>query len=295
MQTTSMPGRTLAIALGCIASGLALYVLLRDDVAALRWSDAFVLSPGLLALTIGAGHMVSEAWRHRRPLAVLGFSLVFCIGTLMTVFVSITKQAGQTDTKIAETTASNFNRSVVEADLRDAETRYKQALDAADSHRSNGGCGRQCLDWSKRALEVEARIDKLKDDLKRTPASKPVAAGVEWFAQIVHALTGADAKAIRDKFMAFRLDALGLTFMFEVTAITAFGYRGPRVPRAPRPARALAPLPPPGDKRNPNIVSFVDEFERQHGRPPRIREVQQRFKVSKTSAHRYSRRRHGVA
>lgn len=286
--------RGLALALGVAASIGGAYILLKEDVVAGRWSDSFVLVPLMLGIAVVAGHLASKALRDRSFFAAIGFALAFTLGTALTVYQSVSKQAATTDAKALETVASNKNRGMVEAMLLDAQNRYKQALDQADKARSTGGCGRVCLDWSTRALEVDARVRELQAELRSMDPAKPVAAGPERVAQVIHVLTGIDSRRV--KALLVLVEPFAFSLLFELTAISAFGYGfgGHRRPvRAANENVETQPThvepEPPGDKRDPAIVSWVEEFTRRNGRAPRIPEVQSVFDVPKTTAYRYAR------
>lgn len=299
MRGLTTPARASAIALGCAASAGCAYLLLKDDVLAGRWSDSFVMVPLILGIAVVAGHLAAKALRDRSILSACGFAIAFAVASLMTVYSSVSKQATSTDAKTLEAVASNRDRSVVEAALLDAQIRYKQALDQADAARSSGGCGRVCTDWSKRALEVDARVRELKAELKSMDPQKPVAAGAEKMARVIYRLFGLDPVKVKD--FILDVEQLAYTLLFEITAISSFGYglSGNRAPRVAAKAR-MQPTPdlpePPGDRRDPAIVSWVEEYTRRHGRAPQIPEVQKAFEgLSRTSAYRYAKSKHGVA
>lgn len=289
--------RGLALALGSAASIGAAYILLKDDVVAGRWSDSFVLVPLMLGIAVVAGHLAARAFRDRSILAASGFALAFFLGTALTVYQSVSKQAATTDAKTLETVASNKDRGLVETKLRIAQTRYERALDNADKARSTGGCGRVCLDWSNSAIEVEAHIRQLQAELKGMNPEKPVAAGPERVAQVIHVLSGLDAHKV--KALLVLIEPFAFSLLFELTAISAFGYGfgGSRRPvQAVNDNAETQPIDdqpePPGDRRNQDIVSWVEAFERRHGRAPRIPEVMQTFDVGKTTAFRYAQKLH---
>lgn len=283
----STTARGLALALGVIASGGALYILLKEDVVAGRWSDSFVLVPIMIIIALAAGHLAAEALRSRKFLAAIGFAIAFVMGTALTVYMSVGKQAETSDSHILATEASNKDRSVIEAQLADAELRYTQALNTADSHRSNGGCGRQCLDWSKRALEVDARIRELKAELKSMDPQKPVAADADRVAKVIHMLTGADEK--RTKAVLVLVKPFAFSLLFELTAIVALGFAFGHSSPAPAERRSAKTQPtpqpePPGDRAD--VIDFIREHRRRNGRDPRIADVQREFGLPRTTAWR---------
>src|SRR5262245_7603209 len=111
----SSTARGAALALGCAASGGAISILLHDDWASGRWSDGFVLVPWRPGSAGTAGHPAAMALRDRSILSATGFALAFSLGTVLTVYTSVSKQATTTDAKTLATVASNKHRGVVEA------------------------------------------------------------------------------------------------------------------------------------------------------------------------------------
>lgn len=301
MSGSNTTAKGLALALGCAASVGTAYTLLRDDVAAGRWSDSYVLVPILLCIACGAGHLAAQALKDRSILSALGFAIAFTMATILTVWTSVSKQAATTEARTLETVASNKDRGAVEAALRDAELRYRQALDQADKARSSGGCGRVCSDWQKRSDEVIARIRELKAELKSMDPQKPVAAGAERVAQVIHMLSGFEVGKV--KALLELVEPFAYSLVFELAVIVCFGYgfsgprRSVRTPgKEAKTQPTPSPEPPGGDKRDPHVVSWCEEYARRHGRRPSIPEVQAAFSgMSKTSAWRYSRSRHRVA
>lgn len=299
MSVSSTPRRA-ALALGIASSCGAGFILLKEDAVAGQWSDSFVLVPLLLGIAIVAGHLAALTLRNRSILAALGFALAFILGTALTVYQSVSKQAATTDAKTLEMVASNQDRSLVEAQLRIAMSRYEQALEQATKARSSGGCGRVCSDWSQRSVEVDARVRELQAQLKSMNPERPVAAGPERMAKVIHVLTGHDTAQVKAWIVI--IEPFAFSLLFELTAIVAFGYGfgGTRPVRMASQKVETQPTTedpaPPGDRRDPTIVSWVEEFTRRNGRPPQIPEVQQAFAgLPKTSAWRYCRSRHRAA
>ena len=296
MRVHSTTARGAATALGCAASFGAAYILLKEDVMAGHWSDSFVLVPLMLLIAVVAGHLAAKALRDRSILSASGFALAFLLGTVLTVYTSVSKQAMKIDAKVLETVASNKDRGTVEAALKIAQTRYQQALDQADKARSSGGCGRVCIDWSQRAVEVDSHIAKLKAELQSMDPVKPVAAGPERVAVVIHMLAGLETAKV--KALLLLVEPFAFALLFELTAISSFGYGFGGFRQAQIVVRTAKtptqPELPGGDRRDSRIVSWCDAYAQRHGRRPSIPEVQQAFDVGKTSAWRYSRSRHGL-
>ena len=296
----SSTARGLALVLGVIASGGALFILLKDDVVAGRWSDAFVLVPIMIVIALAAGHLATEALRSRKYLAAIGFALAFVLGTALTVYQSVGKQADTSDSQTLVTEASNQERKTVEDDLARARLRYTQALDQADRETGSGDCRQKCQDWKLRAREVDSQIRELEAKLKGMNPQKPVAADADRVAKVIHMLTGADER--RTKALLVLVKPFAFSLLFELTAIAAFGFAFGHQSPAPA-ARASvktqpmeSPEPPGGSRRDPLVEQWVADFERRHGRAPQLTEVRARFpKLGRTTCYRYAKRKHGTA
>lgn len=288
------------MALGCVASGGALYILLKEDVLSGRWSDSFVLVPTMILIALAAGHLAVTALQSRKLLAAIGFSLAFFLGAALTVYTSVGKQADTSDSQTLVTEASNQARRTVEADLSRARLRYQQASDQADRETGAGGCRTKCEDWKLRAREVDAQIRLLEAQLLTMQPQKPVAADAERVAEVIHVVTGADAQQV--KALLVLLKPFAFSVLFELTAIAAFGFAfGHHAPAQNAPQRAKtqpssAPPEPPGSRRDPIVERWVEDFERRNARSPQLTEVQARFpRLGRTTCYRYAKRRHGAA
>lgn len=302
MRANSTPARALAIALGVIASGGALYILLKDDVMAGRWSDAFVLVPIMIVIALAAGHLAVEAFRSRKLLAALGFTIAFVMGSALTVYTSVGKQAESSDSQILSAEDSTKRRASIETEIADVQRSInwarpdmlKACMGAPEPLPPNAWP--ECRRRRASVQAFEQRLPELKKDLESLGSRKPVAADADRVAKVIHMLFGLDEKHVKAVLIVIKPFAFSL--LFELTAIAAFGFAfGHRAPaRAGRTAETQpSPETPPGSRKDPNIVSWVQEFERRHGRPPQIPEVQRAFNVGRTTAYRYARKRHGAA
>ena len=85
-------GRTLAISVGVAATGGALAILLADPIMTGNWRLDHVLLPVIVAITIASGHLCGCACAGWRILPAMGFSLIFLVGTVLTVYSSVGAQ-----------------------------------------------------------------------------------------------------------------------------------------------------------------------------------------------------------
>lgn len=296
MKQSSATGRRLAIATGGVASCGALYFLLKDDVMAGRWSDAYVLMPIMVFIAVAAGHLFSAAIRSRKLLSAAGFAVAFTLSSLLTIYTSVGKQAGSSDAAALAAVASNELRQAKEADLARARIRYTDAQTMADRERSDRRCGGKCQDWERRSREVAAYISAAEAELAKMAPPKPVSATATRAAQLVSTLTGVDQSHARELIVMF--EPVAYSIALEITSIFALGYGFGRRPAPPTSAGFDSPArePPPRQrnraprKRNTEpdeVVDWVREFRARKGRDPQIPELQRQFPgTPKTTAWR---------
>lgn len=243
----------LAIAIGIAASGCALAILLQDALRSGVWTLEHGLIPGMVAIAVGAGHLVGSALKTRKYLSALGFAISFTLATLLTVYTSVSKQADISETAMAAATVSNELRQAKEADLSIAKKRHEEANRMADREMTGEKCGRRCTDWRLRATEVAANIRLLEGDLKSMDPPKPVAVGADKMAHIVSMFTALEVSRV--KAMLLLLEPFTKALLFELTAIVAFGYgfgSRPSVARVgPAPATVPSPIPEPAQPSGP--------------------------------------------
>ena len=289
-MTTPSTGRWLAQATGAAASVGALYILLKDDVLAGKWSDAYILVPIMVGIAIAAGHLAWAALASRKYLSALGFALAFGLGSLLTVYTSVGKQAAHSDAVTLAATASNDLRRSKEEELSRARQRLSDAQQSADRERGTA-CGRKCLDWEMRAREVASHIQTLESEL-RAMAPVPVAPTATRFSRLVAALTGADPEKVKAMIVLF--EPFGFALLFEATAIVALGYGfGQPRRRAPAPSPQRAPRPRITSSRadRDDVIDWVRAYRARNGRDPQIPELQAAFPLPRTTAWRYAKSR----
>ena len=280
----------LAIATGLAASGGALFILLEDAVRSGVWTREHYLMPVMVGIVVATGHLVTTALRNRSFLTALGFAVAFTMGTGLTLYASAGKQAETTGLAIAKAETSRKARQAKEDDL----ARSKARLDVAEAMISKEMTGQKCLvrcqDWKVRADEVRARIAQLETDQKGLEPGKPVAASAGQVAKVI-AMLGIGTEA-GVKALLLTIEPFAFALLFEITAITAFGFAFGQT-RAVMMAVPANGNQPSGDgafggaNTDHTVVDWVREFRRVHGRRPRIPELQARFPgTPKTTAWR---------
>ena len=290
MTTHYQHGRTLAITCGLAATGGALAILLADPVTTGNWRLDHVLLPVVVSITIAAGHLCGSALRGWRILPGLGFALVFCIGTLLTVYSSVGAQkSGAGARQVAEVAYHNGAISEKRAEIEHARVRARQAQAMADKEMTGERCGPRCKDWRLREQEVQARIAKLEGELQGMGAPQVAPSKARPFAEALGVL-GFDAAKVEK--VAATFEPFAFSLLFELTAIIAFGYGFAAKRRQPEPDGVkwepvdLTPQPEEQD----NVLNFCKAFKAANGRAPTIPEVQSKFPdCPKTTAWRRAR------
>jgi hypothetical protein len=282
---------------GTVATGAALYLLLKEDVVAGKWSDSFILIPSTVLLAILSGHLFVGALKEWRTwLSAAAFGIAFLIATILTVGLSVSKQASTTQTTLLASEASKTARADKEAELARARLRYEQAQAQADKERGLGHCGPRCQDWDLRAREVGSHISKLEAELNTAAPKADPLVGEAQLAEIITLLTGYSVDRVKATILLFK--PLLFSLLNEWVSIWAFGYgfghrRRPQVQAVANDTGPVLSLPPPpkrGRKPDAAVIDWCKEFRRRNGRSPSIPEVQTEFAtISKSSAWRYSR------
>ena len=176
---------------GCVTGSLM--ILLGDQLwQPATWQDHHWLTILMVGGTIAVGKLTHKAWPSRK-LSSFGFAVMFFVGTLLTVYNSVGRQAETTDAK--QLTAEQTNSAIASksADLSDARNRLIRASDKVELY-TNGGvdpdtgktikakCGEVCNDWKERRSDAIASVEKIEAQLAALGPKKPVNAKAEKFA-----------------------------------------------------------------------------------------------------------------
>lgn len=215
---------------GCVTGSLM--ILLGEQLwQPTTWQDHHWLTILMVGGTIAVGKLTHKAWPSRK-LSSFGFAVMFLVGTLLTVYNSVGRQAETTDAK--QLTAEQTNTAIASksADLSDARNRLIRASDKVELY-TNGGvdpdtgkavkakCGEVCNDWKERRSDAIASVEKIEAQLAALGPKKPVNAKAEKFAEIA-ALFGFDKAKATAAFAL--LEPFLFTLFFEFGSIIALGF-----------------------------------------------------------------------
>jgi hypothetical protein len=102
---------------GVLATGAALYILMNDSITSGAWTLDALLAPVTVGLTIMSGHLLGTAIGGRRWLSSTGFAVLFGVGTVLTVYGSVGRQAEAHSTTGLAAESIRLQRASVMASL----------------------------------------------------------------------------------------------------------------------------------------------------------------------------------
>lgn len=293
----------LAIATGLAASAGALAILLHDPITSGQWRLDHVLVPVVVVITIAVGHLAGTAARSRKFGAALGFMAVFVMGTVLTVYSSVGSQKASGADKAAAAEAHNAAMAAQQAAIVGKRRERDLAADMLKTAQTRlltecgTGKGSKCAGvqatvsvYDGAVKGHDATVRELEAELARmggTRVARPKAAAFGEAAAIF------GFNPARVEAAAAVLEPFAYSLLLELAAIVAFGFgfahRDRPVPvPVPVPANFNHPVPPvPPRRRDDDVIDWVREFRRVHGRDPQIPEVQREFRgTARTTAWR---------
>jgi hypothetical protein len=288
-MNTTIEGRGLAIVAGALFALGTLGILLEDVILhAAPFTLKHAITVIVVAGTIMVGHQVHKAWHSNLKGSALGFGVLFLVGTLLTVYSSVGRQAEHTMVASAEVEAADRARTRATKGLTEAETML------ADSQRElarecKSGKGRKCEGiaatvavYTAAAKGYAAELEKLGPAKVATPEAKR--------AGELAAVFGANPTKVE---AAMILVIPFLTTLFlELGSIICLGYGFRPVRKAPvndnaQTSFSFEPLPPakqlpPLDKTLPalkgeNVVDWSKRYFAKHGEWPKLNQIEAAF------------------
>jgi hypothetical protein len=290
----------LAIATGLAASGGALAILLHDPISSGQWRLDHGLLPIVVAITIAAGHLLGTAARSRKPVSALGFAAVFAVGTVLTVYSSVGSQKASGSDKASAVEAHNAAVAAQQAAIvgkrreRDLAADMLKGAQARLLAECGTGKGSKCAGvqatvsvYDGAVKGHDATVRQMEADLARMGGVRVARPKARAFGEAA-AIFGFDAAKVEAG--ATVLEPFAFSLLLELAAIVAFGFGFQHSQRVPSivPANSNLPVPPvPPRGRDDDVIDWVREFRRFHGRDPQIPEVQRQFRgTPKTTAWR---------
>jgi hypothetical protein len=295
MQHT-IEGRPLAIVAGALFAAGTAGILLEDVIIhGVPMTLKHWITVVVIAGTIMVGHQVHKAWHSGLKGSAVGFGVLFLVGTLLTVYSSVGRQAEHTMVASAEVEAAEIARVRENKLLTRAEAMHTDTANELHAKCVKGKANKGTCDGIRTTLAVyAAAITGHKSTLEKLGPAKVATPEAKRAGELA-AVFGADPTKVEAA--AILVVPFLTTLFLELGAIICLGYgfRPVRkvtandnaqtsyvIPEPLPPARMIEP-----DVKGSNIVDWSKSFERLHGRKPRLDETQAAFpEVSRSTCYR---------
>ena len=291
MQSTSTGCRLGSIALG-IMCGIGTACVLFSDLKTLTdVTTDHLMTAIVLVGTIAAGHLLGDQVRAWRIGSAVGLAVLFTAGTVYCVISSAARNVELTASKVAIVSHGNDQRARLEAEARDAKAEFARARDAAAIECASGAKGK-CTGRKDTRDDADKRLQGLQARLASLNPAQVENAGIKHAAKVLSGFINLSAETLTERILDL-WPFLKAAFL-EVGTIVFFGIgltRNARFHPVSRPVPLLVPAndqvePDPEPGHSADVVNWVREFHRRHGRNPQIPEVQAQFQLAKTTAWR---------
>ena len=287
-----------AICLGIFFAAVTGYVLFADVLTGAAITTTHVLALAAIVAAIASGHMAWPQLKAGAIVPALLLAVLFAGSTAYVVVSSGARNAETAENKAARIEATNSARARELRDLALAEDMHKAVSRKLGAECVNGRASKAACDGYRATEAVySAAIRGHKATLKDLGPELAPNGGYAHAAKVIAALPGVTASAADIE------DRLALLLPFVVVLIAELGTiaflhigLGHAAPAAAGKPAANENAPAPNGparapaKRGDNVVNWVREFRRVHGRDPQIPELQQQFPgTPKTTAWRRCR------
>jgi hypothetical protein len=221
MTNTTLRDRGMATVAGLAFTTGALIILLGSAVITPRdWTSHHVLTILAVFGTIFAGHQITTAWRAR-SIAVIGYAIVFIVGTGLVVYNSVGNQAEKAGSTVASAADINARIKDKTADLKSAKARKANAEREADGEMKGQLCRDRCKAWKQNAVDIGNAIKTLEAEIAALGPQRPVNIKAERMAEVA-ALFGADHAQAKAALML--IEPFLWTLFFEIGSIVSLGF-----------------------------------------------------------------------
>jgi hypothetical protein len=280
----NIEGRPLAIIAGALFAAGTAGILLEDVIihgapmTLKHWITVVVI-----AGTIMVGHQVNKAWHSGLKGSAMGFGVLFLVGTLLTVYSSVGRQAEHTMVASAQVEAADAARARALKGLAEAETMLASSQMALAKECSSGK-GRKC-DGIRATVDVyDAAVRGHKSELERLGPAKVATPEAKRAGELA-AVFGADPTKVEAA--AILVVPFLTTLFLELGAIICLGYGFRPVRRVTANDNVQSsfatpePLPPVRatvpEVKGTNVIAWSKTFEAANGRKPRLDEAEMAF------------------
>ncbi len=289
MKHTSTAARWAAIGFGSLFAAGTTCVVFSDVRATSDLSLDHLMTALVLVGTLASGHWFGKQVRQLAILSAIGLALMFAAGTAYLVTTSAARNAESSSGKLARVQQANGSRAALESDLKAAKEALADARSASRRECATGN-GKRCEGTRSSIADAQAAVDLAASKLDAAPAAIVENAGWKHAALVYSIVSGANPASIER--------AIDLLFPFikaaflELGTLVFFGIgfahkaepkvSGPQEPVSQPVSSGTEPEFVSAD----NVIDWVREFRKEHGRNPQIPELQTEFQIPKTTAWR---------
>lgn len=282
----NIEGRPLAILAGALFALGTLGILLEDVILhAAPFTLKHAITVIVVAGTIMVGHQVHKAWHSGLKGSAAGFGVLFLVGTLLTVYSSVGRQAEHTMVASAEVEAVEIARIRENKQLASAEAMHTGASSKLHDDCVVGKRGKPHCDGLRTTLAVyAAAITGHKSTLEKLGPARVATPEAKRAGELA-AVFGANPTKV-EAAMILLIPFLTTLFL-ELGAIICLGYGFRPVrkisandnaqtsyatPELLPPVRATVP-----EVKGTTVIAWSKAFKAANGRPPRLDEAQAAF------------------
>ena len=222
-----MFARILAGIAGCASAGGALYLLgVLDALRTGVQSQEQIILPIIVVVTIIVGHLFGSAVKQRQFAAALFCAAMFCLGTVVTILASITRQTLTAEQRHLDAGDLNERRGVLEEALRRHRKMLKEEVELrpgkcpADIDQRTTAERRECNRVRESVGVYEGTV---KADLAELAKIGPGVAEVSGAQKIADALALLGGSASNTKQVIEALQPFAYSLFLELTSILCFG------------------------------------------------------------------------
>jgi hypothetical protein len=260
MTNTTLRDRGMATVAGLAFTTGALIILLGSAVITPRdWTSHHVLTILAVFGTIFAGHQITTAWRAR-SIAVIGYAIVFIVGTGLVVYNSVGNQAEKAGSSVASAADINARIKDKTADLKSAKARKANAEREADGEMKGQLCRDRCKAWKQNAVDIGNAIKTLEAEIAALGPQRPVNIKAERMAEVA-ALFGADHAQAKAALML--IEPFLWTLFFEIGSIVSLGFAFRHTPAGALRLSSVEPAATRGASQpsdDPDLSALRDRF-----------------------------------
>jgi len=211
------------------------YVIFKDIADGAPITPDHVMSFAVLVGTFASGHLLSEQLRQWRLLPALGLLILFGAGTFYCVTASGGRNAASSGAKAELVHKDNDDRARVEADLRTAKDRLREAQDK-EADECASGKGPKCEGRKATREERQTYVNVLEAQLRMMDPARSEYPELRHAAKLFASIVSASEQSIFDRLVLWFpfVKAIFAEIATLVFGAIGFGHRKPKETVLPR-------------------------------------------------------------